>query len=78
MKMQVIFTINLVPNNHGLRKMHVVWAYPPSIRINFCNLFSSKSRDCLANLKFRRVVQCKSVTSGHRSTHMLLHKIENV
>ena len=21
-------TINLVPNNHGLTKMHVVWAYP--------------------------------------------------
>ena len=34
MKVQVIFTINLVPNNHGLRKMHVVWAYPPSLSYN--------------------------------------------
>ena len=25
---EVILTRNLVPNNHGLTKMHVVWAYP--------------------------------------------------
>ena len=26
-----ILAINLVSNNHGLTKIHVVWAYPPSI-----------------------------------------------
>ena len=28
MKVQVVLTINLVSNNHGLTKIHVVWAYP--------------------------------------------------
>ena len=25
-----VLAINLVSNNHGLTKIHVVWAYPPS------------------------------------------------
>ena len=35
---EVKLTINLVSNYHGLTKIHVVWAYPPSLHYNlwFC------------------------------------------
>ena len=31
---EVKLTINLVSNYHGLTKIHVVWAYPPSLSYN--------------------------------------------
>ena len=48
---EVKLTINLVSNYHGLTKIHVVWAYPPSTFINPVSRghIFTKSHPCLSD-----------------------------
>ena len=60
-------TINLVSDNHGLTKIHVVWAYPLVYIINSGFLFVFRSRTIFGNREGAHV-QIEGEKHGNKDT----------